>query len=235
MVREIEVYEALGATAGFPTLLWFGEWADMYCIVIDYRGCNLERLRSNLPEYFDPQTVAMFAVQMIGLIKHMHTIGFIHGDIKPDNFTLGPEAPGRTGVRGIARVNLIDFGMSIRVGGERDNMQLAGCLNPAFPSIKALLGHPLAKRDDLESLAYTILYLVLGDESPWIKNLASYFMMGPYGGKLMATLKSEIVPEDFCKGLPSVYAIFLQYTHELDVKAQPDYDSFMKEFEMACL
>ncbi len=70
VVREIEVYEALGATVGFPTLLWFGEWADMYCIVIDYRGCKLERLRSNLPEYFDAQTVAMFAIQMVRLNTH---------------------------------------------------------------------------------------------------------------------------------------------------------------------
>ncbi len=43
---------------------------DMYCIVIDYRGCKLERLRSNLPEYFDAQTVAMFAIQMVRLNTH---------------------------------------------------------------------------------------------------------------------------------------------------------------------
>ncbi len=49
----------------------------------------------------------------------------------------------------------------------------------------------------------------------------------------MATLKSEIVPEDLCEGLPSVYARFLQYTGELDANAQPDYDSFMEEFKIA--
>ncbi len=91
-----------------------------------------------------------------------------------------------------------------------------------------------AKRDDLESLAYTLLYLVMGDGLPWIKEIKSCWLMGPSGDDFMASLKSEIVPEELCKGLPSVYARFLRYTRELDAKAHPDYDGFMEEFGKAC-
>ncbi len=167
--REIEVYKALGDTVGFPNLKSFGEWDDMCFIVMDYKGCNLERLRFNLPAYFDPPTVAMFAIQMVSLfvqicsglnfvlqierIKHLHTVGFIHGDIRPDNFTLGPEAPGYTGMRGVARVNLIDFSTASPVEGEWDT-RLSRVSNPAFSSIKTLLGHRMC------SLSYFKLFFV---------------------------------------------------------------------------
>lgn len=67
----------------------------------------------------------------------MHSVGYIHGDLKPDNFTLGPEAPGYTGMRGIAIINLIDFGSAIREG----DLTLPRASNPAFASIRNLLGH----------------------------------------------------------------------------------------------
>ncbi len=67
MAVEEEIYKLLGHTAGFPGLRWSGDWDGMYWIVLDYVGCNLHRLHSNLPDFFNPQTVAVFAVQMVRL------------------------------------------------------------------------------------------------------------------------------------------------------------------------
>lgn len=65
LVSEAEVYDALGGRTGFATLKWIGTWGNLYCIAMDYKGCNLERLQNKFPELFDPETVAMFAVQMV--------------------------------------------------------------------------------------------------------------------------------------------------------------------------
>jgi len=197
--------------------------------VLDRSG-NLHRLHSNLPDFFNPQNVAAFAVQMIDCIKRLHLHEFIHGDIKPDNFTLGPKVPGDAGTLGIPRVNLIDFNAS-RSCAEGWEEKPASPLvfltmafaNPAFASISVSLEHPLAKRDDLESLAYTLLYLLPGVTLPWLVEQCS------------ASVKSEVVPEELCAGLPSVYARFLRYTRELEPTPEPDYDYYMEEFERASL
>ena len=65
-------------------------------------------------------------------------------------------------------VHLIDFGLSVKyldenqqhVAGKRKKSSVVG--TALFASIKAHRGKVLSRRDDLESLAYTLCYLVNG-------------------------------------------------------------------------
>lgn len=68
LLWEEQVYKALNGAHGFPGLRWSGESEGMYWIVMDYVGCNFERLHFVLEKEFSAQAVALFAVQMVSFI-----------------------------------------------------------------------------------------------------------------------------------------------------------------------
>ncbi len=76
------------------------------------------------------------------------------------------------------------------------------------------------KRDDLESLAYTLLYLLRGS-LPWLEE---------HPATSTSSIKAQIVPEELCRDLPPVYAQFLTYSRELTADVEPNYDFFIQAF-----
>ena len=97
----------------------------------------------------------------ISRIKYIHTRNFIHRNIKPDNFLMG------IGKRG-NQVNVIDFGLTKKFGDPkthlhipyRENKNLTGTAR--YTSINTHLGVEQARWDDLESLAYVLMYFLCG-------------------------------------------------------------------------
>jgi serine/threonine protein kinase len=112
----------------------------------------------------DKLSLSDIFVQMIEAVQEMHLAGYIHKDIKTDNFRIMDN-----------RVVLIDFGlaMTYNMNGKhlpRERYGLEGSM--FFASIRAHQGYTLSRRDDLESVGYSILYLMNPDISfvPWTKN-----------------------------------------------------------------
>jgi len=70
--------------------------------------------------------------------------------------------------------------------------------------------------DDLESLAYTIIYLTLGD-LPWTGNSAEDNKEAVFCKKL------SIMAEELCDGLPTPFCNFVTYVHSLGFNEKPDY------------
>nr|CAB3487635.1 unnamed protein product [Digitaria exilis] len=75
--------------AGIPHLKWFGVEGEYNVMVIDLLGPSLEDLFVYCSRKFSLKTVLMLADQMISRVEYMHTKGFLHRDIKPDNFLMG--------------------------------------------------------------------------------------------------------------------------------------------------
>jgi casein kinase 1 delta/casein kinase I family protein HRR25 len=102
---EAETYRKLSGGTGTPRVLWFGQECDYYALVHDLLGPSLEDLFNYCNRRFSVKTVLLLADQAISRIKYIHDKGFLHRDIKPDNFLMG------TGTKGNI-LHTIDFGLA---------------------------------------------------------------------------------------------------------------------------
>jgi hypothetical protein len=81
--------------------------------------------------------------------------------------------------------------------------------------MNALLGIRLTRRDDLESLAYVLIYLMHGS-LPWQSTT------GKSTTELL-DIRTAITPSTLCEGLPAEFEVFLSYARSLEFKQKPDY------------
>ena len=95
--------------------------------------------------------VAEIGIQLLQCVENMHSAGYIHGDIKPDNIMLNEQN----------KVTLIDFGFAEKFllpdGSHRPNTGSERDLNPHFCSKNHLNKHTSSRRDDIIQVVYTLM------------------------------------------------------------------------------
>jgi casein kinase I family protein HRR25 len=92
------------------------------------------------------------------------------------------------------------------------------------------MGLESARRDDLESLAYVLLYFLRGS-LPW-QNLEASIKYNDYTPVLE---KKRSMPTDvLCHGFPNEFATFLDYSRSLKFDAKPDYAYLRRLFSNLC-
>jgi serine/threonine protein kinase len=132
-------------------------------------------------------------------LKHAHTRGWIHLDVRPSNIIVG-----RSG-NDITNVQLIDFGCAARKETELSHFR--GC--PPFAHCD-LLVPGLQKwqpddKHDMASLAFTVASLLAGNSVPWFE---FGDCMGPETLKERSDIATELLGENESK-LDETTRIFL--------------------------
>jgi hypothetical protein len=100
----------------------------------------------------------------------------------------------------------------------------------AVAALPTILLPELAPRDDLESLAYMLLYLLRGN-FPWTH--VSHRDWGTMRAATVQTheLKLSVAGEQMASGHPPEFGHFLDDVRALSFDASPDYDGYRRRFQ----
>lgn len=151
--------------AGIPRVWWYGIEGDFHVMIVELLGPSLEDLFNYCERRFSIQTTCAIGRQMVSRLEYFHSKHMLHRDVKPDNFLTGVGR--RAGI-----IYLIDYGLGKPY---RDPLTLRhvpwdtgkGLTGTArYAGVNVHMGFAQGRRDDLESLAYTLLYFVRGG-LPW--------------------------------------------------------------------
>jgi serine/threonine protein kinase len=195
---------------------------DTKIIVMDLLGPSLESLLDKHKK-FGMKTIILLAMSMIDIMKHIHNCGYIHRDIKPDNFAVGH--------KDYSKLYCIDFGLSkkyLKRNGTHIDFsdKRRFCGTARYASIAAHTNCEQSRKDDLESIAYILIYMFKG-KLPW-QGIKHKDKKERY--RLIGEKKQKTTPEDLCSGMPKEFVVFLKYIRNLDFDEKPHYSALKKMF-----
>ncbi|XWS72515.1 hypothetical protein CRYUN_Cryun02cG0046500 [Craigia yunnanensis] len=223
---EWQVYNALGGSHGVPRAHYKGRQGDYYVMVMDMLGPSLWDVWNNNSHTMSIEMVACIAIEAISILEKMHSKGYVHGDVKPENFLLGP--PGTPDEK---KLFLVDLGLATRWRDSSSGQHVEYDQRPdvfrgtvRYASVNAHLGRTGSRRDDLESLAYTLIFLLRG-RLPW----QGY--QGENKGFLVCKKKMATSPETLCCFCPLPFRQFVEYVVNLKFDEEPNYAKYISLFD----
>ncbi|OHT11789.1 Casein kinase I isoform delta-like protein [Tritrichomonas foetus] len=222
---ESKLYAIFSGGPGIPQVRWFGSNQTHRALVMELLGQSLEEKLDSCHRPMSLKNVLMLADQMLCSIEFIHNKNFIHRDIKSDNFVMG------TGDNE-SILYIIDYGLAKKYRDTStlfhipysEGRSLTGTAR--YASVGALRGCEQSRRDDLESLAYVLIYLMKGS-LPWM-GLDIPSRNDKYNKIL--ELKSSYTVDELCKGLPSEFVQFLFMVKRLGFTERPNYSRYRRLF-----
>lgn len=223
---EWQVYSTLNGCYGIPWVHYKGRQGDFYILVMDMLGPSLWDVWNSVGQQMSPNMVACIAVEAISILEKLHLKGFVHGDVKPENFLLGQ--PGSAEDK---KLYLIDLGLASRWKDASSGLHVDYDQRPdifrgtiRYASVHAHLGRTGSRRDDLESLAYTLVFLIKG-RLPW----QGY--QGDNKSFLVCKKKMATSPELMCCFVPAPFKQFLEAVTNMRFDEEPNYAKLISLFE----
>ena len=212
---------------GIPKVYEFTQENNNNVMIMQLLGPSLESLLHSFPsKKMTIPTVCMVGVQIVKIMENLHSQNYIHRDIKPDNFVIGLGNE-------TSKLYIIDFGLAkeyrnpitLKHNPYVITTRLIGTVR--YASIHSLEGIEQSRRDDLESVAYLLIYLLKGT-LPWqgliVKRKEEKYLK-------VLEKKRSMTSNELCSGLPTQIERFLIYVKSLEYEEKPNYQLMIRLLE----
>ena len=223
---EYEILKDIQGGIGIPRIFKYRQGQKHNYLIMELLGKSIEKLFSDNEKCFTYKTIFQIGYQMIERIQYVHYKGYIHRDIKPGNFVIGRGEKNKI-------IYIIDFGLSKKYIDLETNKHIPykegkGLTGTArYVSLFTHYGIEQARRDDIESIAYNLIYFAKG-KLPWqgvkTKNKKEKHK------KIMES-KLANTPGILCMGLPDEFEKLLKYSRKLEFEEEPDYKGIKLMFK----
>lgn len=219
--REYNVYSKISGNKDMSQALDFIEEDEYsYLVMKLYYKDAAAIQRINREKYFNEKDILMLGIQIIQQIGHLHKLGLIHRDIKPDNFVYDKVSN---------KFKLIDFGLckpytsSNKHIQEKYNVGRCGTIRYMSPNCHGK--KTISRRDDLISLSYSLIYLY-NKSLPWqgVKENKNNIH------SKVSELKTDFVDNINSYNLIDPLVYLHNYATNLKFDTRPDYSYLIKYF-----
>nr|CAD2162867.1 unnamed protein product [Meloidogyne enterolobii] len=192
---------------------------SFHVLVMALLGKSISDLQDKRPKFkFTTGTVLRIGLQALRGIAFLHSIYYVHRDVKPSNFAIDRNNQ--------KRVYLIDFGLSRSLRKRatkllrkpRAGVPFRG--TPGYCSLNAHKRVELGRHDDLWSLVYMMVDLNNGS-LPWF---------GQENREHAAVLKEFLIESEYMHGCPLAFRSIMDYLRTLTYKQRPDYNGLESIF-----
>jgi len=218
--NEAMILNHIRGQEGFSKFKYYSSDDNYHYLVTNFLDKTLTQYKKENKK-ISLENIIDFGKQMVNRIEFFHSLKLIHRDIKPDNFMLCQD-----------KIYLIDFGFASKYICDdndenkeerhielKENARFIGTRN--FASSNILRGETPSRRDDIESIIYTLIFLFVDTEIWDTINI----------NLEKKIFQIEILYEKML--LPKVFVNLLKYITSIEFDELPNYkllQEFLQDF-----
>ena len=222
--NEAIIYQLINQAPGFPQFIDFVEEQNRMILVTELLGKNINELFNFLKNPFSLKTILMITYQLLLRLEYLHSKGIIHGDVKPHNLCMGINSKSN-------QLYLIDFGLARFFNLDTPEVISKFEGTAIFAPIAAHNGEKQFPRDDLESMVYTILYLMNG-KLPW-NDIQTNDKAARR--EMICIMKKSLNLRELCANLPAGVTLMFESILKLKPNEIPNYSYYRKTLKEAII
>ena len=221
LIFEYKIYKKLlkkNNCKGIPIVYTLLQTTNYNIMVMQLLGESLEDIFNKNNKLFSISTVLFLGVQILSILENIHNCGYLHRDIKPNNFLVDHNNK--------YNVYLTDFGLSksfIDINNnhikETHNHDIIGTAR--YSSINMHKGIEPSRRDDLESVGYMLIYFLKG-KLPWQGTQNNTHKKDIFNK--IGEIKCYTKIEALCENYPKCFCDYLYYCRNLKFQETPNYN-----------
>tara|TARA_Y100001970_G_scaffold294186_1_gene448163 strand:+ start:6114 stop:6881 length:768 start_codon:yes stop_codon:yes gene_type:complete len=206
---EANIYKELRNVSNVSSLIDCFLYENKYYLVLELYNLNLINLKDrfiNSQNY--EERLSKIMIKVVDILRNIHNAGIVHRDLKPPNICLNNNL----------EPFIVDFGMAKKIINNNKHIEERSIHNiigsPNYVSLNVINLKEPSRRDDMESLIYIIIYMIL-DNREYVNYTNNNLINQKSVSKVMEVLKYKN---------NSKLIELLDYIRKLNFSQIPNYD-----------